>query len=44
MKRANLSIFIITMGSGGAEKVTSLLLKKLVLDYNVTSISTFLKT
>ena len=38
MKRANLSIFIITMGSGGAEKVTSLLLKKLVLDYNVTLI------
>lgn len=36
MKRANLSILTITLGSGGAEKVISLLLKKLVLDYNVT--------
>ncbi|MCM4167334.1 N-acetylgalactosamine-N,N'-diacetylbacillosaminyl-diphospho-undecaprenol 4-alpha-N-acetylgalactosaminyltransferase [Arenibacter antarcticus] len=38
MKRANLSILAITLGSGGAEKVISLLLKKLVLDYNVTLI------
>ncbi|HET8963215.1 MAG TPA: glycosyltransferase, partial [Chitinophagales bacterium] len=36
MKTGNISILTITLGSGGAEKVISLLLKKLVLDYNVT--------
>ena len=38
MKKANLSIFAITLGSGGAEKVISLLLKKLINDYEVTLI------
>lgn len=38
MKKANLSIFTITLGSGGAEKVISLLLKKLIKDYEVTLI------
>ncbi|WP_458626676.1 glycosyltransferase [Winogradskyella sp. PC D3.3] len=34
--KKNISILSITLGSGGAEKVISLLLKKLVVDYNVT--------
>ncbi|WP_371312039.1 glycosyltransferase [Winogradskyella pacifica] len=34
--KQNISILSITLGSGGAEKVISLLLKKLVIDYNVT--------
>ncbi|WP_136465440.1 glycosyltransferase [Flagellimonas onchidii] len=36
MGKPNLSILTVTMGSGGAQKVISLLLKKLVLDYNVS--------
>tara|TARA_R110002096_G_scaffold251769_1_gene444704 strand:+ start:9890 stop:11038 length:1149 start_codon:yes stop_codon:yes gene_type:complete len=36
--KKNLSILSITLGSGGAEKVISLLLKKLIIDYNVTLI------
>lgn len=35
-KKPNLSIIIIGMSTGGAEKVTSLLLKKLIDNYNVT--------
>lgn len=35
-KKPNISIINISMASGGAEKVISLLLKKLVVDYNVT--------
>lgn len=38
MKKANLSILAITLGSGGAEKVISLFLKKLIKDYEVTLI------
>jgi len=34
--KQNISILSITLGSGGAEKVISLLLKRLVHDYNVT--------
>ena len=34
--KPNLSILSITLGSGGAEKVISLLLKELIKDYNVT--------
>ena len=34
--KQNISILSITLGSGGAEKVISLLLKCLKLDYNVT--------
>lgn len=34
--KQNLSILSITLGSGGAEKVISLLLKELIKDYNVT--------
>lgn len=34
--KKNISILSITLGSGGAEKVISLLLKSLKLDYNVT--------
>ncbi len=36
--KQNLSILSITLGSGGAEKVISLLLKELVLNYNVSLI------
>lgn len=36
MKKENISIINISLASGGAEKVISLLLKKLVVDYNVT--------
>lgn len=36
--KKNISILSITLGSGGAEKVISLLLKELVNDYNVTLI------
>lgn len=36
--KPNLSILSITLGSGGAEKVISLLLKELVKDFNVTLI------
>lgn len=36
--KQNLSILMITLGSGGAEKVISLLLKELKNDYNVTLI------
>lgn len=35
-KKPNISILSITLGSGGAEKVISLLLKELKKDYNVT--------
>ncbi|MGJ8593034.1 MAG: glycosyltransferase [Aquaticitalea sp.] len=35
-KKKNLSILVISMGSGGAEKVISLLLKELKNDFNVT--------
>lgn len=38
MQKKNLSILSITLGRGGAEKVISLLLKKLIKDYNVTLI------
>lgn len=38
MKRKKISIFNISLASGGAEKVISLLLKKLVVDYDVTLI------
>lgn len=34
--KPNISILSITLGSGGAEKVISLLLKELIHDYNVT--------
>lgn len=34
--KQNISILSIALGSGGAEKVISLLLKRLTLDYNVT--------
>ncbi|MDN3493739.1 glycosyltransferase [Winogradskyella bathintestinalis] len=34
--KQNISILCISLGSGGAEKVISLLLKKLISDYNVT--------
>ena len=37
-QKQNLSILSISLGSGGAEKVISLLLKKLIEDYNVTLI------
>lgn len=35
-KKQNISIFTLSLGSGGAEKVISLLLKELKNDYNVT--------
>lgn len=35
-QKQNLSILSITLGSGGAEKVISLLLKELIKDFNVT--------
>ncbi len=34
--KPNLSILSITFGSGGAQKIISLLLKELIKDYNVT--------
>ena len=36
--KPNLSILSISLGSGGAEKVISLLLKELIKDFNVTLI------
>ncbi|BFP42763.1 hypothetical protein FGF1_36080 [Flavobacteriaceae bacterium GF1] len=36
MNKQNLSILTITMGSGGAQKVISLLLKELIKDFNVS--------
>ncbi len=36
MRKPNLSIVTITLSNGGAERVISVLLKKLVLDFNVT--------
>lgn len=36
MSKTNLSIVTITLSNGGAERVISLLLKKLVMDFNVT--------